>query len=1020
MINKHRNFLLMLSFLTLLILSIPGASGAPLTGTLTKISVGPPSSYEWEPAISGDYIVWSDERTGDKNIFLYNIATGVEQQLSSGPAYEERPAVSGHYVVWQDDRFILDGNGIDIVLHDLDTGISTRIANETGDQINPSIDGDLVVWQDGRNGAFTDNIYLYSISSATETQVSNTDGYQVFPRVSGNLVVWENDTFSESRVSMYDYAGAQTPFEPVAFNVGEVQARPSIQGNYLVWSDNHLDLTYSRIYRMDLSTHEIEDITPDDNDHFCPDTDGKRVVWIEYDDIFLNDTAVPASETQVTFTFGATIKDNLRISGDRIVWWETDGAFNSIYLFTLGSEETCPVADFTIQPSQSGAIPFTVTFTDISSNPAANPISHWHWNFGDGNHSPLQSPVWKYERPGNFDVSLTVDNLLCRNATDVGPGYRITAGAAPVPGITASPLSGLVPLTVTFTDTSSAATSWNWSFGDGTYAGTNPAIHMYTSGGKFKVILDDANEWGHSNTSTLIWALTGPNETAYTRIEGFVVENRFGGQFLVYNGTALPGYSMPSASILISPPLTGYGWQNITFRSNDSIRFYTFENKTIMGNLSGVVLESNDILPTSFSASIGPQSSIFYTMDLATYPVEGILNTQVWEGVIPKDDANVTYIAHQSGWDHVLGTAYTIKNTLTQFSPNGPVVLHFSVNSKWITKHEGRDYTYLVRIGDDDYGQVLPTRFLYNDPVKKLDYFEADSPRGLSTFVLTQLAGSGNPLQLITLTITSHVNPPEPVYDPASGMESDGPGGGARAGAITVPTATPTPAPATPVPPDPGTSAKIYTNANGLVTQATRLLSTNGRATITIGEGIVAKDAGGSPLTEITLKAILPENLPGIPTGSAFTFAGMAYDLGPDGATFSLPVALAFTLPQAEWGKDYSVKFFDQKSGTWQDLPTTFDAATGTVTANIGHLSVFALFSQPRASPVTTPAATPLPLPPAPQVQAQPPATAVSIFTNMMSWAADLVVNNAIIPVVVVILAILGYLAAQGRFPGGR
>jgi beta propeller repeat protein len=176
MINKHHNFLLMLSFLTLLILSIPGASGAPLTGTLTKISVGPPSSYEWEPAISGDYIVWSDERTGDKNIFLYNIATGVEQQLSSGPAYEERPAVSGHYVVWQDDRFILDGNGIDIVLHDLDTGISTRIANETGDQTNPSIDGDLVVWQDGRNGAFTDNIYLYSISSATETQVSNIVG----------------------------------------------------------------------------------------------------------------------------------------------------------------------------------------------------------------------------------------------------------------------------------------------------------------------------------------------------------------------------------------------------------------------------------------------------------------------------------------------------------------------------------------------------------------------------------------------------------------------------------------------------------------------------------------------------------------------------------------------------------------------------------------------------------------------------------------------------------------------------
>ena len=285
---------------------------------------------------------------------------------------------------------------------------------------------------------------------------------------------------------------------------------------------------------------------------------------------------------------------------------------------------------------------------------------------------------------------------------------------------------------------------------------------------------------------------------------------------------------------------------------------------------------------------------------------------------------------------------------------------------------------------------------------------------------LADLSGSGNPFQLITLSVTSHVNPAEPVYDPASGMESDGPAGGAGAGAIRVPPATSTAAPATPVPPDPGTSAKVYTNANGLVTQATRLLSTNGRATINIGEGIVAKDAGSNPLTEISLKALSPGSLPAVPSGSPFTFAGMAYDLGPDGATFSPPFKLTFTLPQAEWGQDYSVKFFDQKSGTWQDLPTTFDAATGTVTADVGHLSVFALFSQPRASPVTTPAATPEPLPPAPQVKAQPPTTAVSIFTSMLGWAADLVMNNAIIPVVVAILAIAGYLVSQQRFSGGR
>ena len=58
-------------------------------------------------------------------------------------------------------------------------------------------------------------------------------------------------------------------------------------------------------------------------------------------------------------------------------------------------------------------------------------------------------------------------------------------------------------------------------------------------------------------------------QDAGTLIDGFVVVDRSGRQFLVYNGTALPGYSMPSASVLISPPLKGYGWQNITFRSDD-------------------------------------------------------------------------------------------------------------------------------------------------------------------------------------------------------------------------------------------------------------------------------------------------------------------------------------------------------------------------------------------------------------------------------------------------------------------
>ena len=248
-----------------------------------------------------------------------------------------------------------------------------------------------------------------------------------------------------------------------------------------------------------------------------------------------------------------------------------------------------------------------------------------------------------------------------------------------------------------------------------------------------------------------------------------------------------------------------------------------------------------------------------------------------------------------------------------------------------------------------------------------------------------------------------------------SGMPGGG-GGGIAPAKVIIPTTIPTPTP-TQQPPDPGTSAKVYTNAQGVVSQATRLVSTDGRAVVVLGEGITALDAAGKPLEQITMKAIPAGSLPPVPSGSAFSFGGMAYEIGPDGATFSQPLSLAFMLSQAQWGLDYTVRSFDHTTGTWVDLPTTLDAATGTLTVEVSHFCCFALFTSPVTAP-PTPVATPLPVPAAPQLKAQPPATAVSIFMSMLGWVADLMVNNIIPFVAFIFLGIAGYLVMQGKFPG--
>jgi hypothetical protein len=207
--------------------------------------------------------------------------------------------------------------------------------------------------------------------------------------------------------------------------------------------------------------------------------------------------------------------------------------------------------------------------------------------------------------------------------------------------------------------------------------------------------------------------------------------------------------------------------------------------------------------------------------------------------------------------------------------------------------------------------------------------------------------------------------------------------------------------------PDPGKTAKIYANPQGIITQATTLQSTDGLASVTIGEGIVAKDSTGKSLSSIAIKAIPADEMHAIPPGYAFTFQGMAYDLQPDNATFSPAITINYTVPQARWGQVFVVKSFDTPSATWQDVPTRYNPETGVVSAEVSHFCCFALFAKPAAP---SPTVTAQPVLSSPQAKAPPSPTAVSTFSGMILWIIDMATKNALVVAGIVILAVALFL----------
>lgn len=147
-----------------------------------------------------------------------------------------------------------------------------------------------------------------------------------------------------------------------------------------------------------------------------------------------------------------------------------------------------------------GLAPLTVQFTDAS---AGEPTS-WQWDFDDDGtvDATTQNPTYTFTTPGVYSVRLVAANANANGTitrTDL-----ITAVTTTVPDFTVSATSGVAPLTVTFTDTSTQSpTAWAWDFeNDATVDATtqNPS-HTYTTPGTYSVTLTATNEAGPATTT---------------------------------------------------------------------------------------------------------------------------------------------------------------------------------------------------------------------------------------------------------------------------------------------------------------------------------------------------------------------------------------------------------------------------------------------------------------------------------------------------------------------------------------
>jgi len=160
------------------------------------------------------------------------------------------------------------------------------------------------------------------------------------------------------------------------------------------------------------------------------------------------------------------------------------------------------VADFTAAPT-SGVAPLSVKFSDASTGT----ITTWSWKFGDGLTSTEQNPTHTYSNPGTYTVGLTVTGPAGTN-TKTKEGYITVTSSSLLAEFTATPTSGIAPLSVKFTDASMGTiTAWSWDFGDGQTSAVQHPSHTYGNPGTYTVRLTVTGPVG-TKTKTRIGYIT--------------------------------------------------------------------------------------------------------------------------------------------------------------------------------------------------------------------------------------------------------------------------------------------------------------------------------------------------------------------------------------------------------------------------------------------------------------------------------------------------------------------------------
>ncbi len=240
-------------------------------------------------------------------------------------------------------------------------------------------------------------------------------------------------------------------------------------------------------------------------------------------------TTQPAHGTVTLSGATATYNPAANYTGaDSFTFTANDGALTSaaatVSIVVTAKPNTPPniVSPATASPNPA-TVGQNVGFV-VAANDADNDALTYVWNFGDSSTASTANTTHSYAAAGTYNVSVTVSDGKASVVSSVSLVVNIPQNNPPVALFTATPTTGVAPLSVNFdasasSDSDGTIAAYAWQFGDGATAAGKTALHVYASG-TFSVTLTVTDNLGSKTSTTKsIIVSAGDGLVAYWKLD---------------------------------------------------------------------------------------------------------------------------------------------------------------------------------------------------------------------------------------------------------------------------------------------------------------------------------------------------------------------------------------------------------------------------------------------------------------------------------------------------------------------